>query len=147
MEELSRVLQNIDEALQSTLQSKKTKYIFEGLGHLIAKILITSAQYSERIDKSGIQRMCRNVFTLQQTLTNITMARELALDYARQYFELFYESPEDILNNVLENGPQFSELEYINAFQMIARSQPQYTNMSKHLEKLSEILGEVGVTV
>ncbi|XP_015108792.1 exocyst complex component 4 [Diachasma alloeum] len=147
VEELSRVLQNIDEALQSTLQQKKSKYIFEGLGHLIAKILITSAQYIERIDKGGIQRMCRNVFTLQQTLTNITMARELALDYARQYFELFYETPEDILNNVLENGPQFSELEYINAFQLISRSREGYTSVSKHLEKLSEILGEVGVTV
>lgn len=114
---------------------------------MIAKILITSAQYIGKIDESGIQRMCRNVFTLQQTLTNITMARELALDYARQYFELFYETPEGILNSVLENGAQFSELEYMNAFQLIARSQQQYSSISKHLEKLSEILGEVGVTV
>ncbi|XP_008550620.1 exocyst complex component 4 [Microplitis demolitor] len=147
VQELSRVLQNIDESLQSTLHPKKTKYIFEGLGHLITKILITSAQYIDKIDKSGIQRMCRNVFTLQQTLTNITMARELALDYARQYFELFYETPDDILNNILENGPQFSELEYINAFQLIARSQTQYSSMSKYLEKLSEILGEIGASV
>ncbi|XP_015592198.1 exocyst complex component 4 isoform X2 [Cephus cinctus] len=147
VEELSRVLQHIDEALQSTLHPKKTKYIFEGLGHLIAKILITSAQYIEKIDESGIQRMCRNVFALQQTLTNITMARELALDYARQYFELFYQTPEEILNGVLENGAQFSELEYMNAFQLIARSQQEYTSVNKHLEKLSEILGEVGVTV
>ncbi|XP_034951253.1 exocyst complex component 4 [Chelonus insularis] len=147
VEELSRVLQNIDEALQSTLHPKKTKYIFEGLGHLITKILITSAQYIEKIEKSSIQRMCRNVFTLQQTLTNITMARELALDYARQYFELFYETPEDILNSILENGAKFSELEYINAFQLIARSHQQHASISKYLEKLSEILGEVGVTV
>ncbi|KAH0550385.1 exocyst complex component 4 [Cotesia glomerata] len=147
VQELSRVLQNIDESLQSTLHPKKTKYIFEGLGHLITKILITSAQYIDKIDKSGIQRMCRNVFTLQQTLTNITMARELALDYARQYFELFYETPEDILNNILENGPQFSELEYINAFQLIARSQAQHSSISKQLERLSEILGEIGATV
>jgi exocyst complex component 4 len=87
------------------------------------------------------------VFTLQQTLTNITMTRELALDHARQYFELFYETPEEILNNVLENGPQFSELEYINAFQLIARSQQEYVMVNKNLEKLSEILGDVGVTV
>ncbi|KAF7995170.1 hypothetical protein HCN44_004642 [Aphidius gifuensis] len=147
VEELSKILQTIDEALQCTMHPKKSKYIFEGLGHLIAKILITSAQYIEKIDKSGIQRMCRNVFTLQQTLTNITMARELALDYARQYFELFYNTPDDILNNILENGPQFSELEYINAFQLISRSQQQYSSINKHLEKLSEILGEVGVTV
>ncbi|XP_012280945.1 exocyst complex component 4 [Orussus abietinus] len=147
VEELSRILQHIDEALQSALHPKKTKYIFEGLGHLIAKILITSAQYIAKIDKSGIQRMCRNIFILQQTLTNITMTRELALDYARQYFELFHETPDEILNGVLENGPQFSELEYMNAFQLMSRSQAEHAVISRHLEKLSEILGDIGVTV
>lgn len=114
---------------------------------MIAKILITSAQYVDKIDEGGIRRMCRNVFTLQQTLSNITMARELALDYARQYFELFYETPEEIIDAVVENGPQFSELEYMNAFQLISRSKPEYASVNKYLEKLSEILGEVGVTV
>ncbi|XP_012254294.2 exocyst complex component 4 isoform X2 [Athalia rosae] len=147
VEELCRVMQHIDEAMQSILHPKKTKYIFEGLGHLIAKIIITSAQYIEKIDEISIQRMCRNVFALQQSLTNITMARELAMDHARQYFELFYQTPEEILNGVLEKGPQFSELEYMNAFQLIGRSQQEYSSINKHLEKLSEILGEVGVTV
>ncbi|XP_046430735.1 exocyst complex component 4 isoform X1 [Neodiprion virginianus] len=147
VEELCRVMQHIDEAMQSILHPKKAKYIFEGLGHLIAKIIITSAQFMEKIDEIGIQRMCRNVFALQQTLTNITMARELAMDHARQYFELFYQTPEEILNGVLEKGPQFSELEYMNAFQLISRSQQDYGSINKHLEKLSEILGEVGVTV
>lgn len=70
------------------------QYIFEGLGHLIAKILISSSQYMDQIDEAGIQRMCRNVFALQQTLTNITMTRELALDHAKHYFELFFQTPE-----------------------------------------------------
>lgn len=66
------------------------QYIFEGLGHLIAKILISSTQYMQVIDEGGIQRICRNIFALQQTLTNITMTREVALDHARHYFELFF---------------------------------------------------------
>jgi exocyst complex component 4 len=70
------------------------QYIFEGLGHLIAKILISSVQYIDCIDEGGIQKMCRNIFALQQTLTNITMTREIALDHARHYFELFYLGPE-----------------------------------------------------
>lgn len=49
------------------------------------------------IDDAGIQRMCRNVFALQQTLTNITMTREVALDHARHYFELFFLTPEVIM--------------------------------------------------
>lgn len=61
---------------------------------MIAKILISSAQYMNIIDEGGIQRMCRNIFALQQTLTNITMTREVALDHARHYFELFFLTPE-----------------------------------------------------
>lgn len=38
--------------------------------------------------------MCRNIFSLQQTLTSITLAREPALDHARQYFELLCLTPE-----------------------------------------------------
>jgi hypothetical protein len=38
--------------------------------------------------------MCRNIFSLQQTLTSITLAREPALDHARQYFELLCTTPE-----------------------------------------------------
>ncbi|XP_021936020.1 exocyst complex component 4 isoform X2 [Zootermopsis nevadensis] len=147
--ELSRVLISIDEAMNSSLQPRKLKYIFEGLGHLIAKILISSAQYIDRIDERGIQKMCRNIFALQQTLTNITMAREIALDHARHYFELFYLAPEEILSGVMEKGPQFSELEYMNAFQLVHRSQaePDYGAVNTHLSRLSDILGEVGITV
>ncbi|XP_069698515.1 exocyst complex component 4 isoform X1 [Periplaneta americana] len=149
VQELSRVLISIDEAMNSSLQPRKSKYIFEGLGHLIAKILISSAQYIDRIDEQGIQKMCRNIFALQQTLTNITMAREIALDHARHYFELFYLAPEEILSGVMEKGPRFSELEYMNAFQLVHRSQaePDYGAINTHLSRLSDILGEVGITV
>ncbi|RZC35473.1 exocyst complex component 4 [Asbolus verrucosus] len=147
--ELSRVLANVDEAVTSSLHPRKCKYIFEGLGHLIAKILISSAQYLQTIDEAGIQRMCRNIFALQQTLTNITMTRELALDHARHYFELFFLSPEEILNGIVEKGPEFSELEYMNAFQLLNRSQADRDlgSVTVHLERLSDILGEVGMTV
>lgn len=77
------------------------QYVFEGLGHLIAKILMSSSQFLETIDESGIHRMCRNIFTMQQTLTNITMAREVALDHANHYFQLFYLTPE-VSHNSLE---------------------------------------------
>ncbi|KAF7281690.1 hypothetical protein GWI33_004410 [Rhynchophorus ferrugineus] len=147
--ELSRVLANVDEAMTSSLHPRKCKYIFEGLGHLIAKILISSAQYMQVIDDAGIQRMCRNIFALQQTLTNITMTRELALDHARHYFELFFLTPEEILNGIVDKGPEFSELEYMNALQLLNRSQKNKDSCSVtvHLERLSDILGEVGVTV
>ncbi|XP_019875133.2 exocyst complex component 4 [Aethina tumida] len=147
--ELSRVLANVDEAMTSSLHARKCKYIFEGLGHLIAKILISSVQYMQHINEGGIQRMIRNIFALQQTLTNITMTREVALDHARHYFELFCLTPEEILNGIVEKGPQFSELEYMNALQLLnrSRSTKEIGSVTVHLERLSDILGEVGVTV
>lgn len=48
----------------------------------------------EYIDTAGVQRMCRNALALQQTLSSITASREVALDYARSFYEMFYLEPD-----------------------------------------------------
>ncbi|XP_017812664.2 exocyst complex component 4 isoform X4 [Papio anubis] len=80
---LNKDISAIEEAMSASLQQHKFQYIFEGLGHLISCILINGAQYFRRISESGIKKMCRNIFVLQQNLTNITMSREADLDFAR----------------------------------------------------------------
>lgn len=75
---------------------------------MIAKLLISSAQMMDKIDKPLVHRMCRNIYSLQQTLTNITMTREIALDHARHYFELFFLSPEVCKLNYVLLNPQKS---------------------------------------
>lgn len=84
----------MDEALNSTLHPRKTKYIFEGLAHLAARILIMASNYMETIDQASVQRMCRNAMALQQTLSSITASREVALDHARSFYEMLYMDPE-----------------------------------------------------
>ncbi|ELK35553.1 Exocyst complex component 4 [Myotis davidii] len=79
---LNKDISAIEEAMSASLQQHKFQYIFEGLGHLISCILINGAQYFRRISESGIKKMCRNIFVLQQNLTNITMSREADLDFA-----------------------------------------------------------------
>lgn len=91
---LTKVLSDMDEALSSTLHPRKGKYIFEGLAHLAARILIMSSNYMDRIDQHGVQLMCRNAMALQQTLSSITASREIALDHARNFYEMFYMDPE-----------------------------------------------------
>ena len=44
---------------------------------------------------------CRNIFAVQQCLTNITRSRESDLDAARQYYELLY-LPADVSKRKLE---------------------------------------------
>nr|XP_021482552.1 exocyst complex component 4-like [Meriones unguiculatus] len=80
---LNKDISAMEEAMSASLQQHKFQYIFEGLGHLISCILINGAQYFRRISESGIKKMCRNIFVLQQNLTNITMSREADLDFAR----------------------------------------------------------------
>ncbi len=47
---------------------------------------------------------CRNIFSVQQCLTNITMNREADLDHARQYYELLYLSPDVSTHRVVESA-------------------------------------------
>lgn len=50
---------------------------------------------------------------------------------------------------MLEKGAEYTELEYMNALQLICRTYDSEDENStqRYLQKLSDILGEVGVTV
>ncbi|XP_053679714.1 LOW QUALITY PROTEIN: exocyst complex component 4 [Anopheles nili] len=149
---LTKVLSDMDEALSSTLHPRKTKYVFEGLAHLAARILIMAANSMEYIDHSGVQRMCRNALALQQTLSSITASREIALDYARSFYEMFYLDPEEILTAIVERGAQFTEMQYLNALQLIFRNRGivDPAVVGTYQQKLSDLLGTkppLGVTV
>ena len=58
-------------------------------------------------------------------------------------------SLQELVDAILEKGPHFKELEYVNALKLLFRSKPGSKNeiLSEHLERLSNILGDVGVTV
>ncbi|GAB1604300.1 exocyst complex component 4-like [Argonauta hians] len=124
---LNKDLSNIEEVLSLSLQPKKFKYIFESLGYLVASILINSIQFLKKINENGIKKMCRNIFAIQQNLTNITMSRESDLDHARQYYELLYTSPDAIMDGIAVKGAQYTEQEYVQLFQLQHRSQPGST--------------------
>lgn len=149
---LNSDLSKTDEALSPVLQPKKVKYIFEGLGELISTILINSVANIKKINENGVKKMGRNIFAIQQNLAGITMTREVALDRARQYFELLNHSFEDILNQIVEAGPQFQENEYSAVIQLLYNGREGFYDdeqepLSNYLEKLRQILDEVAVSV
>ncbi|KAM9771610.1 exocyst complex component 4 [Syngnathus typhle] len=142
---LNKDISAIEEAMGAALQQHKFQYIFEGLGHLISCILINGAQYFKRISESGIKKMCRNIFVLQQNLTNITMSREADLDFARQYYEMLYNTADELLHLVVDQGVRYTELEYINALSLLHRSQTGVGDLSTQntrLQRLKEIVCE-----
>uniref|UniRef100_A0A1Q3F4T8 Exocyst complex component Sec8 n=1 Tax=Culex tarsalis TaxID=7177 RepID=A0A1Q3F4T8_CULTA len=149
---LTKVLSDMDEALSSTLHPRKTKYVFEGLAHLASRILIMAANSMEFIDHAGVQRMCRNALALQQTLSSITASREVALDYARSFYEMFYLEPDEILTSIIEKGSQFTEMQYLNALHLICKNRgvTDQNTLAMYQQKLSDVLGTkpgMGVTV
>ncbi|KAM9216457.1 exocyst complex component 4 [Dugong dugon] len=142
---LNKDISAVEEAMSTSLQQHKFQYIFEGLGHLISCILINGAQYFRRISESGIKKMCRNIFVLQQNLTNITMSREADLDFARQYYEMLYNTADELLNLVVDQGVKYTELEYIHALTLLHRSQTgvgDQTTQNMRLQRLKEIICE-----
>jgi len=115
----------------------------------VATILINCSNTIKRINSNGVKKMCRNIFAIQQSLTTITMSREVALDYSRQYFELFYHTPDEILTTIVEKGSQFQLNEYISAITLLYRSGSarEQQSLDSVLKRLTEILNEVAVSL
>lgn len=64
-------------------------------------------------------------------------------------FNTLFTSFQELVDAILEKGPQFKELEYMNALKLLFKSKPGYKSQSldEHLNRLSNILGDVGVVV
>ena len=120
---LNRDLTRLQETLRSSLTEKKFTFIFQGIGLVLATIFIRSAPRFHRISESGITKMCRNIFTIEQTLAQTRTVGDAELMRAHHYYELLYTTkPEEILNLIEEHGPQYSEQDYINLLQLQHRS-------------------------
>jgi exocyst complex component 4 len=146
---LNKDLAAMDDALRQSVQTFRFRYIFDGLGHLVSTILINTAQYLKRINENGIKKMCRNIFSIQQSLTNITTNRESDLDHARQYYELLYLPTDEILKAIVDRGRQFTEQQYIILISLSHRSEYGNTDseLASRLKKLRSILTEFGADV
>ncbi|XP_020899282.1 exocyst complex component 4 isoform X1 [Exaiptasia diaphana] len=144
---LNKDLTSLEEMANACLAPHKFRYLFEGLGHLVSSILISNLSFIKKMNQNGIKKMCRNIFVLQQNLTNITMSREGDLDKARQYYELLYLNQDDILTVILEQGAKYNEIEYNNILQLQARSMTVRDNeaIQHRLKRLKEILKDQAV--
>ena len=57
-------------------------------------------------------------------IIKIAGRRELALDHAKTFYELFNLTAKELVTSVVERGAVFRELDYMNALQLLHRSQP-----------------------
>ncbi|XP_022804763.1 exocyst complex component 4-like, partial [Stylophora pistillata] len=141
---LNKSLSSFEEIATACMGNYKFRYLFEGVGFLVSSILVSNVSDIKRINQNGIKKMCRNIFAIQQNLTNITMSREGDLDRARQYYELLYSNSDEILTSIVEQGAKFSQMEYADLLSLKARSQTVRDNSAheQRLERLKEIFNK-----
>ena len=65
--------------------------------------------------------------------------RELALDHAKTFYELFNLTAKELVTSVVERGAVFRELDYMNALQLLHRSQP-HPDPAKYFAKIHTAL-------
>ncbi|CAF3096652.1 unnamed protein product [Rotaria sp. Silwood2] len=138
---LNRDLSRLQETLNSSLNEKKFSFLFQGLGFVLATILIRSSPRFSHISELGITKMCRNIFAIEQTLTQIRTVGDAELMRAHQYYELLYAiKPEDILNVIEEHGQEFSEQDYLHLLQLQYRSLPANERENCDLSKYEQLV-------
>ncbi|CAF3461997.1 unnamed protein product [Rotaria socialis] len=142
---LNRDLTHLQETLSSSLNEKKFSFLFQGLGFVLATILIRSSPRFNRINTLGVTKMCRNIFSIEQTLTQIQTVGDAELMRAHRYYESLYAiKPEEILNTIAEHGLEYSEQDYLNLLQLQYRSlsvnEREHFDLSQYEQLVKEAL-------
>lgn len=100
--ELNTSLSSVEETMAHHLPPLKTRFLFDRLAPLIARLLIKGLVSIKGINKNGVFKMFRNVFALQQNLTNIVVRKEQHFDRVRKYYDLLNLTEEELQSHISE---------------------------------------------
>ncbi|CAG4936568.1 unnamed protein product [Colias eurytheme] len=130
------------------LAPQRLAYIMNGIGEMMSAAVVWRWQSERTATSTGLTGgAAERLAALRHCLAALRLPHD-GLHAAHAYLHLLACSPEEIIASVREKGPQFSELEYLNAFKVIgARRSLPAADMRAHLKQLSAALGHVGVTV
>lgn len=138
---LNRDLTRLQETLNASMNENKFSFLFQGLGFVLATILIRSAPRFVRISETGVTKMCRNIFAIEQTLTQIRTVGDAELMRAHRFYELLYATkPDEIIDVIEEHGPEYTEQDYINLLQLKHRSFPASESGNFDLSKYEQMI-------
>ena len=106
--DLNRCFSSLELIMSRYLTDDVRSYVFDGLSVLMTRTLISQLAGLRRINSHGVQKMSRNVFALQQNLTNMTYAQEPHFDRVRNYYSLTLLNDKQLLAYVHDNPTAFS---------------------------------------
>lgn len=135
--QLNQSLSSSHQTLISYLPPAKLKYLFGKLPKLMSTILIQCLKTNiEEINRYGALKMVRNVFALQQNLSNITSFNEAPFDRVRVYYELINLTEEEIfqyISNHIKEPSNFSIQDYRTVLEVVTN--PKYRTISDDREQ------------
>ncbi|XP_061709698.1 exocyst complex component 4 [Cydia pomonella] len=140
---LAHALLAFHEHATNVMAAGRRAYIFNGIGEMMSAGVVWRWQCMEAELAGG------TLATLRHCLAALSLPHaglQRAHDYSRLLLAM--PEPEEIIASIREKGAQFTELEYLNAFKVIAaRRGLSQADMKPHLKALASALGHVGVTV
>ncbi|KAJ3411659.1 hypothetical protein HDV05_001868 [Chytridiales sp. JEL 0842] len=109
---LNQDLVLIEESVSKALPTRRIRFIFDGLSTLIRDVLMSNLRYVRRLNFHGVEKLLRNVMSLQQSLTNISAIHEKGLDRVKTYFELLNLSGMELVQFMESHPGKYSYDEY-----------------------------------
>lgn len=91
--DLNQSISALHEAMLNAISKSKVRYIFEGLGEVIAKSLVNQTRSIETVDEISIRKTIRDVTMLKYNLTAMLGASQVILEKIIHYYELLLCSP------------------------------------------------------
>lgn len=124
--------------MSSYLPKSKVSYLFHRISNLIANLLIEYLPIMKKFSKQGILKINRNIFALQQNITNIIVGKDLNWnDSVRRYYNLLNLTQKELFEQVSENKKYFTFDQYKQLFLIETPYHPALSEDSiKNLEKI-----------
>ncbi len=141
LHELHAHLLSIDQTLSVSFSPALRVYIYQGIQDLLPDLLMNGLKhlFYRKVSVHGVERLCRNVAAIQQTLTSIEMKEYIdaaKCDRTRNYFRLLLCSEQE-LSNFIKEHPKDYTMEELSCIWNIEGPYRKATNESaKAFEKL-----------
>lgn len=106
-------INELDEAASRTLTEEERRFLFDGVGLLMDKILMSATRTIKYATNQGAKKMLRNISALQQNLkTIVTWPVGTDFSLSRRFWELRLIDPKEWLDGLRTHKPEFSFDEY-----------------------------------
>lgn len=100
--ELTKDLGALESILSRVLPEHKVAYVLGGLEGLVASIVVRTLPKVKAFNPNGVWKMCRNVFALEQSLSQLGYAGNgVAFEAARRYYRLLTLPPDELVAHLL----------------------------------------------